>query len=213
MPTPRPWIARIGTFTRSYFETALWSSNDESDDSGGEPLDKNYSIDDFAPETRDKMVADCKDFQTRFAGLLESSGLDDEKAGHYFWLSRNGHGAGFFDDDLDELQTAAEGYGEFYLYVGDDGSIHGSPLDDPKAGEGRRGVVRAPRASAQWTVEAGRYLVFNGRPFVHLDKEGTDTRPVEADGAVQLIAELFNKNGVTPDTIYAKHMGHPRKRR
>ena len=30
----------------SYVETALGSSNDESDPNGGEPMDKNYSIDD-----------------------------------------------------------------------------------------------------------------------------------------------------------------------
>jgi hypothetical protein len=91
-------------------------------------------------------------------------------------------------------------------------------LDNPESvmvDEARGGHVRAPRGASggRWTVQAGRGLVYDGKPFAHLDKEGTDTAPVEADGAVILIAELFNQNGVTPDTIYAQHMGHARKRR
>lgn len=29
-------------FVDAFFEAALWSSNDESDESGGEPMDANY---------------------------------------------------------------------------------------------------------------------------------------------------------------------------
>jgi hypothetical protein len=121
---------RMDSFTRAYFEAALWASTDESNDQGGEPLDKNYGINDFAPDTRAKMIDDCVDFQQRYRAMLDNaygeSGINSEKAGHNFWLSRNGHGAGFFDDNLDNLQEAAESYGEFNLYVGDDGEIHGS---------------------------------------------------------------------------------------
>ncbi len=121
---------RMDAFTRQYFETALWSSTDESDDQGGEPLDKNYGVGDIADETRWQMIADCADFQKRFGHLYD----DSEQAGHDFWLSRNGHGTGFFDRDTehaDELQTAAKSYGEFDLYVGDDGEIHGTPIGAP----------------------------------------------------------------------------------
>jgi len=44
-------------------------------------------------------------------------------------MTRNGHGAGFWDgdwpDDGDRLTKASEAYGTFDLYVGDDGEIHG----------------------------------------------------------------------------------------
>jgi hypothetical protein len=63
-----------------------------------------------------------------------------------------------------------------------------------------------------WTVEAGREIHFNGKVFMRIDREG-DTRPVEADGAAHLIADLFNQNGVTPDGIYERHMGGPPRRR
>lgn len=117
---------RLDSFTRAYFETALWSSTDESNEQGGDPLDDNYGIDDIAPETRAKMIADCADFQERYDNLM----LDgtSERGGHDFWLTRNRHGAGFWDGDWehgDELTKAAHAYGGFYLYVGDDGLIYG----------------------------------------------------------------------------------------
>ncbi len=131
----------LDSFTRSYIETALWSSMDNADESGGEPLDANYSASDIDPETMAQMIADAYSFQERNAELLSDSGLSDKRAGFYFWLSRNGHGSGFFDEDLDALQDAAKRYGEFDLYVGDDGVIYGSPLDQRGGGvnEARRG--------------------------------------------------------------------------
>jgi hypothetical protein len=113
-------------FTYAYFEAALWSSNDESDESGGDPLDQNYGIGDFAPEARKAMITDAKDFQKRFGKLIED---DDPRttygrwaqAGHDFWLTRNGHGVGFWEPGDwpkhgDELSEAAKSYGECYLY-------------------------------------------------------------------------------------------------
>lgn len=117
-------MPRLDKFTRAYFDTALWSTPDGSNDEGGEPMLDNYTIDDFAPDTMKRMIADCADFQERFADQLSAAGIDDEQAGQWFWLSRNGHGSGFFDDGHDELQKVAKEYGEFDLYVGDDGLIY-----------------------------------------------------------------------------------------
>ncbi len=212
-------------FTRAYFEAALWSSTDNADDSGGEPLDKNYSIDDIDKATLDKMIADCTDFQERFGELIDGGGMGYEHAGHDFWLTRNGHGAGFWDGDWeepygDQLTDASKEYGEFDLYLGDpdeDGEvmIYGSPLErTPRAREQR---VRAPRTGGgRWTVEPGRHLHFDGHPVFRLDSEGNDVRQVPhvvVDGAAQLIAELFNREGATLDSIYKGHMGHAPRRR
>lgn len=124
-------------FFRSYVGTALWSSND-----GGEPLDDGRSIDDVAPETLDKMRADCAAF---YAANSEHIHCDDAPlsrdfegsiaareaamAGHDFWLTRCGHGAGFWDGDWPEpaatiLEKAADAFGSVDLYVGDDGRVH-----------------------------------------------------------------------------------------
>lgn len=130
----------LDTFTRAYIEAALWSTNDESDEQGGEPLDANYGPGDIAPETMELIVEDCADFQKRFGNLIED---DDspriekegrwELAGYHFWLTREGHGSGFWDGDWpkhgDELTNAAKEYGPFELYVGDDRQIYGPPPD------------------------------------------------------------------------------------
>lgn len=130
----------LDAFTKAYITTALWSSNDESTDDGGEPFDQNYGLEDIAPEALERMAADCAQFQTENAGLLASAiesgevvcGPDfDEmgRAGHDFWLTRNGHGAGFWDGDwpqpyADNLATAAQAYPEVNLTLGDDGKIY-----------------------------------------------------------------------------------------
>jgi len=118
----------MDAFTRGYLECALWSSNDESDESGGEPLDANYSVEDFAPEALAEAEKDCADFQEANAADLETTGADDERNGHDFWLTRNGHGAGFWDRGYGEvgerLTKASKVYGGVDLYVGNDGMVH-----------------------------------------------------------------------------------------
>jgi hypothetical protein len=89
-------LSKLDPFTDAYVVCALWSSNDESDESGGEPLDKNYGASDIAPEALQSMIKDCLDFQEANAELLAQAG-NDEQNGHDFWLTRNGHGAGFWD--------------------------------------------------------------------------------------------------------------------
>lgn len=113
-------------FTTAYIEAALWSSTDNSDDSGGRPLDDNYGIKDIAPETLASIHEDCQAFQDAHA---EDIGCNLEQAGHDFWLTRNRHGAGFFDGDWPtdvgaRLTEASHCFGSIDLYIGDDGFIY-----------------------------------------------------------------------------------------
>jgi hypothetical protein len=108
--------------TKHYLIAALWSSTDEH----GEPLDAVYSLDDIAPEAYAQALEDCTDF---IASCGESlAALNPEQVGHDFWLTRNHHGAGFWDRGLgalgDYLTTMAHAYGECDAYVGDDGFIY-----------------------------------------------------------------------------------------
>jgi len=114
---------QLTAFQLAYFASALWSSTEDN----GDPLDEKYSLTDLAPETVDKMIADCDKFTAENAADLE--GEDMEAAGHDFWLTRNGHGAGFWDGDWEEkkgerLTEASKKFGESNLYVGDDGKIY-----------------------------------------------------------------------------------------
>ena len=66
------------------------------------------------------MVKDCRLFQEAH-DVAHDPGL----AGHNFWLTCNGHGSGFWDGDWPaRLTEASEQFGEFDLYVGDDGLIY-----------------------------------------------------------------------------------------
>ncbi len=118
----------MDTFTKSYIACALWSSTDNADESGGEPMDKNYSEKDIASETLAKMKEDCAQFQLENETRLEN--MDSRAAGTDFWLTRNRHGVGFWDRGLGALgqilTKKAHDFGSFDLYIGDDGKIYGN---------------------------------------------------------------------------------------
>jgi hypothetical protein len=106
----------MDAFTSAYYEAALWSSNDDD----GVPLDSaKYSDAELAEETIARFKADCAKFQTDNAALLEQASEHQSTGhqGHDFWLTRNGHGAGFWDGDYpkelgDALTEASEKFGE-----------------------------------------------------------------------------------------------------
>lgn len=112
-------IASLDTFTKAYIDCALWSSLDNTTESGGYPLDDNYSEYDLTVKALRSMIADCQAFQAENKEDLSS--LDDSQCGHDFWLSRNGHGAGFWDRGNgllgDRLHQATKPYGSVDLYL------------------------------------------------------------------------------------------------
>lgn len=118
---------KINTVLKHYIIAALWSTSNMDDDS--KFLDQDYSEEDIAPETLEKMKADVTKFLNDNIEALNKSGLSDELIGHDFWLSRNGHGAGFFDHNLDkdvekQLMDYCRDMKGVDLYVGDDNKIH-----------------------------------------------------------------------------------------
>ena len=133
-PSVQPIIDTLDDFTKAYLECALWSTNDESTPDGGDPLDSNYGFTDIARESLYKAAADCAQFQRSFASTIEAAGITVLRRGHCFWLNRNGHGSGFWDEEfetpeqetaLKTLDHASRSYGEVSPYVGDDNLIYG----------------------------------------------------------------------------------------
>lgn len=106
----------------AYVECALWCSTGDD----GEPLDADYTVDDIAPEAIADMRNDVAAFCADNASDLDS--IPADMVGHDFWLTRNRHGAGFWDRGYgalgDRLTEAAHVYGSSDLYVGDDGSLY-----------------------------------------------------------------------------------------
>ena len=125
--TARVRFQALDAFTQAYIEAALWvglAEDEEIERFGGT---HRAAFNDLAPRAVTVLAADCADFQQCNAALLAAWG-DDTGAGHDFWLTRNRHGAGFWDRGRgklgDQLTTAAHAYGEVYLYVGNDGRIY-----------------------------------------------------------------------------------------
>ena len=146
-----PARSAFDQFVRGYVDAALWSSTDNADASGGRPLDDNYTAADIARASLQSMKRDCARFVKRNRRDLASycelvvrhgeSASCMEFAGHDFWLTRNGHGSGFWDrDGVGEsgapagptglgarLTDAAHAFGTSDIYVGDDGRLYVSP--------------------------------------------------------------------------------------
>jgi len=124
-PTPpAPAPGGSDEFLRAYLECALWASTDDS----GEPLDKDHDASDLAPDMLAQAKSDCDDFQAANAADLALVGSPGQN-GHDFFLTRCGHGAGFWDRGYDKdvakrLTDNSHAYGDVSLYVGDDGKIH-----------------------------------------------------------------------------------------
>jgi len=143
--------------TAQYLETILWSelihlpiSEKELVDhcmdvgkdhplsgvSENDNLDAHYSLDDFTVEALEGAEHDCSEFYDRADndGLIERAYrfADDSQIGHDFWMTRQGHGAGFWDgdykDDTDDVGVAltdiTKEFGECYVFVDEDGWLH-----------------------------------------------------------------------------------------
>lgn len=130
MNTTQP---KLDAFTLAYLEAAFWTTSYDED--GNEFLEDKYEFEDIAPEALEKIIADCKKFQEDNKDLLTDENClykgcpMIEYAGHDFWLTRCGHGVGFFDGDWSEkagqkLTEVANKFGNVDFYVGDDGRIY-----------------------------------------------------------------------------------------
>ena len=113
-----------------YLECALWSSYDLYTE---RPLDE-LGAGALADETFDDMACDVWRFLATCWGdvwedfEIDLSGIEPKQLGHDLWLTRNRHGAGFWDRGLgeigDKLTELAHSYGGVTLYIGDDGKIY-----------------------------------------------------------------------------------------
>ena len=114
--------------TKHYLVCALWASTDNSNEQGGNPLVDNYTIEDFAPAAIEQADRECRAFLSTFSDLIRDN---YKQAGYDFWLTRNHHGAGFWDsyrpwtkDNGIILTNAAHAFGELNVVIGDDGKLY-----------------------------------------------------------------------------------------
>lgn len=110
-------------FIDAYIECLLWSSLDDNN----EPLDSHYTFDDLSPQSVSRISCECSRFLW-IAGYynINLSGLEAQ-AGHDFWLTRNGHGTGFWDrpevygkENARLLSIMSDCFGMCAVFVSDD---------------------------------------------------------------------------------------------
>jgi hypothetical protein len=83
----------LDIFVKAYVGVALWSSTDDK----GNFLSMNYDygLESFSEREQTFMKQECKAFLLKAMNMIKPHQL--EQAGHDFWLTRNGHGTGFWD--------------------------------------------------------------------------------------------------------------------
>lgn len=120
----------LKTFICSYIETMLWAEVD----SDGQPLDSQEVT--FSLEALRTIVRDCTEFEASelCALAVEAAPRDGYSeslslVAHDFWLTRNRHGAGFWDGDYPKelgkkLTEYCHTFGELSPYIGDDGKLY-----------------------------------------------------------------------------------------
>ncbi len=107
-------------FTEGYIEALLWSSEPDE----GWPEEAVLSAD-----LRHRCEIECQAFLYRAAVWIDAEPTEPgmARAGHDFALTRNGHGAGFWDGGWpvygDLLAKIAKSFGEIDLYVSDGGEL------------------------------------------------------------------------------------------
>ena len=124
------------TNTDHAIHTLLWS---EMTDDGQQMSCIDATVSD---ELRERIAADLADFTDKAAAMgfdpgeqlavmlhPDNDGDPWNQVAHDFILTRNHHGAGFWDGDWhqpwgDRLTQLADTYGEINCYVGNDGLIH-----------------------------------------------------------------------------------------
>lgn len=142
----------LDDFTKAYIEALFWTESapgvtteewqaTEEHAEGSIPGDVGYA--DLAPDALAGIIKECEAFQATVAFVetvkaWESADSEGERpcrdspesqGGHDFWLTRNGHGAGFWDGDWQEphasaLDQAAKAAGSVDVYLGDDGKVY-----------------------------------------------------------------------------------------
>jgi len=90
---------------------------------------------DWSPEAMEQMEQDAEDFFAKAEDLLAQTGVEDSRQhGYDFWLTRNGHGVGFWDRGYgevgDKLTALADKYGSSDMYKGDDGKAYVESINE-----------------------------------------------------------------------------------
>jgi hypothetical protein len=105
-----------GVFTKAYIEAAVFADWPEDAPPGA----------DWSPGTPHSMEQDAGAFYSAHEADVLRYGQGVAQAGHDLWLTRCGHGCGYWEQGdvvSQRLNAAAKALGDCELYLGDDGRV------------------------------------------------------------------------------------------
>jgi len=116
-------MSQLQDFEKGYLEAMFWTEAEEISD--------DFGVIDLSKEDRATIENECIRFYQANKTLLAWCGTDFEQHGHDFWLTRNGHGVGFWDRGYKEeiskvLTKYCEDCKPAYLTSDDDGLYYHS---------------------------------------------------------------------------------------
>ncbi len=127
----------LDAFTQGYVTAMFWTDGDQVDADEDGRNGGRVSFAELAPDSLARIIAECAEWQDANAALLQlayDQDYSEERAGHDYWLTRNGHGAGFWcRDELNEAGSPDESLGDKLaevssgsrsIYRGDDGFVY-----------------------------------------------------------------------------------------
>ena len=112
-------VEDVAEMVAAYLECAVWADKPEGEDWGDA---------EFSQKSKDLAWFECCAFLRLAKWTIK--GWTMEQLGYDFWLTRCGHGAGFWDRDFgdessrDRLTALAQTFGETSVYRGDDGNLY-----------------------------------------------------------------------------------------
>jgi hypothetical protein len=110
----------INAFLHAYLACALLTTSEDD-----KPLVEHKC--DWSEDALLEARVECEAFIDQ--NIADLANIDSTRAGHDFWLTRSGHGTGFWDRDLDEVgdrltEACDKNFGEATAYIGDDRKIY-----------------------------------------------------------------------------------------
>jgi hypothetical protein len=110
---------------KHYLIAGLWATPDNDEN---EFLDGLYSLEDISLQALKSSIKDINTFMLKAKDILKGLNISNDQIGHDIFLTRNGHGAGFWDRGLGEtgekLTLICDELKEVNLYAGDDKKIY-----------------------------------------------------------------------------------------
>ena len=190
--------ASLRRMAEGYLSALLMST---SNDDGEFLSDLGYDYKILSKEAMDKVKSDIISFATQNAvyiyALMKEHNVDPEEIGSDFFLTREGHGAGFWDtprptsqDDMfdkatDALTKSSEKFGPVDPYLGDDNRLYVSEQVSESKKKGSKGLwhnIHAKRKRGEPPAKPGE----KGYPKT-LDIEET----YEGDGFYENYGEMW----------------------